>query len=1031
MRPIDHNFLKRDPQEAKAILAELGFRQTEKALRNLMELTGTPSFPLSLPPNLIEEILLSPDPDLCLNNLTRLSAAVLDRSGFYSLLEDRPELSFQLASILATGQFLPDILIRNPQYFYWLTDDPERVSEGSNRSQLFRGLASEISIFKDKEHKLLSLRRLYRRELLRIGTGEIIGKTDIQSVGRELSALADAVLQILYELSYEEMIQRYGDPIQNNTEKARFAIIGLGKLGGQELNFSSDIDIIFVYSDEGETRLPSPSVKSISNYEFFNRLSEQIIKSASDSTREGFLYRVDTRLRPDGSAGSFARSLSSYGYYYSSRGRTWERQMLIKARYCAADPELAEAFLKIVRPFVYSEIPSGIPVAEIKNIKDKIEAAIGTGEKSDSDLKLRSGGIRDIEFIVQCLQLLTGSHKPQLSSNNTLKAIASLSGIGYLESDEAQKLKDAYIFFRRIEHRLQLFHNVDSYELPDDPLRLRALALSLDLKDSHQLDSQLEIHTQNVNAIYNEIFIQDSHEDIDIRIQNLLNSQIGDTTALRFLRSLGFGDTRSAHRDLILLAFGHLPKLQDSNAQTSFIQLAPKLLSRLSASPDPVSTLTGLGKIIRAYGAPNTLYHLLSEDEEFLDLVISLCSKSKFLCDLLSRDPGLLDWLLLPNVINRNYELEDFKSSLSHFISQVQDRDLILLRLCTFKDRHILRIGARDTLGLSSTEETFGQLSLLAETILEEVYGFSLGKLAERYGHPLSEDKEESKFAILALGKLGGYELNFGSDLDLFFIYSHDGYTSGGWKGKTGNIQFFIELSQAIIGTLQNNRIYKVDARLRPEGRNANLAISFDAYRKYLRNRASDWERLALTRARCVSGDPKLCDVVQKEIYCFLFEGGADQNFLDNTRKMRLKIEDNSRIKYKDFINIKSGIGGITDIEFIAQVLQIKDARSYPDLKSTRTLQILRSLQKHRLISKDKADRLIRSHSLICSVLKALRIVDETSRNTLPKDEEGLWRLSRSLGYRGSKNFLKRLEEFMILNREIFDEIFDSSPKTR
>ncbi|MDP6036941.1 MAG: glutamate-ammonia-ligase adenylyltransferase, partial [Candidatus Latescibacteria bacterium] len=429
------------PNEAKEALAQAGFQDPERVLRNLEDLADPRAFG-QLPDAFFRDLIDAANPDLALNNFERLVQAAISRAAFLRQLEDRPGLCRLLLRVLGGSPFMADILVRDPESFYWLTDRPERIAESSDYESLLTEFDQATQAVESRDHKLNAIRRTARRELLRIGVGDLAGDRAIQYVAADLSVLADVCLQILIDILMPDLEARYGMPQDANGQSVGFAVIGLGKLGGMELNFSSDIDLMFVYGAEGNTD-GGVDGNVVSNQEFFTRLCEQIVRGATEVTEEGFLYRIDMRLRPDGAAGALVMPLSGYEGYYMRRGELWERQMLIKARQCAGSERLGQRFLEMVQPFVYPRYFEVSPAAEIHRIKGRIENVLGRKGQGETHLKLRSGGIRDVEFIVQCLQLLVGRMHKNARSDNTLEAIRQLQRVSSLSEEEAESLKAA------------------------------------------------------------------------------------------------------------------------------------------------------------------------------------------------------------------------------------------------------------------------------------------------------------------------------------------------------------------------------------------------------------------------------------------------------------------------------------------------------------------------------------------------------------------------------------------------------------
>lgn len=1031
------------PDEAGARLCALGFRDEAAALHNLRRLVSeSPLVPL--PRTLLVEVAGSPDPDTALNQFERAAASAISRSSFYAMLDARPEVCREVVQMLAISPFLADILVRNPTFFHHLFETPGLLTGAIPPERLLADLRQGIALFRAQEMRLNVLRRLVRRELLRLGASDIAGGADILTVARGLSDLADAVLRVLIDLLRPPLIARHGVPKDEAGREVGFAVIALGKLGGRELNFSSDVDLMFVYGSDGETE--SAEAKRVSNHEFFNRLAGEISRHAGEVTDEGFLYRVDLRLRPDGESGALARSVASYERYYESRGEVWERQMLIKARACAGDPETGEAFLRMIEPFVYPASVDFSPAEEVRRVKEKIEAKLGRRGQREAHLKLRPGGIRDVEFIVQALQLLMGRQRRDVRAGNTAEAIAALRGAGGLSEAEARDLRAAYCLFRRLEHRLQIRQNRSDYILPEAVEDLRPVAVSLGHADAAALRRELDERLARVRAIYEDLFQTDLNRDTqegqDERGKGsgvgdqwagpdaawLCERAPGDAEASATLRSLGFEQPEGVHRNLIFLAYGHFPKLRGARAKQRFLGLAPRLLDAARRRSDPDAALNRFERVVTAYGAADMLYRILSESQGLLDLILALCAESGFLADLISREPALLDWLTASDVLLRDRTEQEMAREFSAALSQAEGEEGRVAALNALKNRGLLRIGARDILGLADVTETLDQLALLAETVLRRAHALSERKLTARWGTPMAADGRPARVAVIGLGKLGGREMDFGSDLDLVFVHSDDGETTGGEDGqRMENLRFFIDLAQETLNLLSHptpyGLLYRVDARLRPEGGSALLALSLAAYDRYLSERATTWERLALCRARPVAGDAAFGREVLDRIDAFVVGEGLSEADIAEIAQMRGRMEEGGQEKYPGQVHLKTGRGGIVDVEFIAQTLQIAHARRFPDLRTPGALEALRRLRARGLLTGPDCKALTDAYLFLRTAEKAMRRADDHARNVLPEDPHALKVLARSVGFEDPSAFLDTLRAHMERNRRIFERV--------
>ena len=623
---------------------------------------------------------------------------------------------------------------------------------------------------------------------------------------------------------------------------------------------------------------------------------------------------------------------------------------------------------------------------------------------------------------MQCLQLLVGRLHANARSGNTMDALRELQQASALSPEEAGALRSAYIFFRRLEHRLQMMHGLSDYTLPESGEDQAPLARSLGFPSTGDYRATLARHLSAVQAIYRDIFSEDRRGD-GRSLSALCEIEVGDPDAEAMLRRLGFARQEEAHRNLILLAYGHVPRIRGMQARRSFMELTPALMQALQASTDPDQALNNLERLISAYGAGEALFRILGTHTGLRDLLLSLCAGSQFLLNLMVRNPGLLDWLTQPDVLHRDPNREQLSAGIDSAADRAGPDDALVEVLNTFKDRELLRIGARDLVELTDTFETFRALSLLAETVLRKVYDVVYSRLTARRGLPRRDDGGPASFVVLGLGKLGGLEFNFGSDLDLVFVYSHDGQTDG--SEPVGNLQFFVDLAQRIINMLEQptpaGTLYPVDARLRPEGGSSMLALSLSAYDRYLEKRASAWERLALSRCRVVAGDAAFGRQVLSRIERFVLGDGLSDDEVRTIVDIRRRMEGGGRRRRRpDQLSIKTGPGGIVDIEFIVQTLQIRHGCANPHLRTANTLDGLERLTAGGYLPADDAAHLKAAFVFLRTVEKVLRRQDERARTRLPADPRAMDALSRAVGYPDGPAFLNALHGEMASTRRIF-----------
>lgn len=992
--------------ESGAVVSRLGksgFQHPESAARSLERLCGPAAAPM--PAGVLAAILASGWPDRALHHMERFVEASGPRAELYRRLEASTPLREGLARILAHSSFLTDLLVRSPEHLHWLFEETPHLTctlpaaELRSRQLLaLRGL--EGSGWAD------ALRRFHRRELLRIGTAEILGCKEVSQVGRELSELADVTVEAVLDHQARSLHRSHGRPSTERGRPSRFCVVCLGKYGGLELNFSSDIDLLFLYDEDGSV-VDSKGSRGIANGLFYDRLAEGLIQVLTEVTPEGFLYRVDMRLRPEGERGPLTRSLRSYWIYYESRGELWERQMLIKARRAAGSSGLWRRFRDMLVPFVYPAHFTVSPSEEIRRIKERIETEARSRPEGGNNIKLQPGGIRDIEFAVQCLQLLHGRRTERTRAAGTLPSIERLRQAGALSGREARALGQAYRFLRRLENLLQIDSGRPTYAVPEDGSeQAEALRDRLQL-GGRSLSATVSSHLSAVRGVYESVFGSARGPASDPGAEDprwLLEAPAGSEGVRKSLEAAGFRQAETAHR--LLRQLGG-PMLTSSGLDNLKELLVP-LLPQLAATPDPDGALLRFVGVIDAYGAPGAFYGMALAHPRFLSMLVTICGRSALLAGLLQRDPGLLDELVGLDLSGRMPRL---------------DREIRVdpSRLRRFCNNALLRTGTDDLLGLAPSEETFLRISDLADEVVSAVVDDALTAVARRRGRPRSGRRldRDARFACFAGGKAGGRELDFASDLDLFFLYEGEGKTGRG----VGNAEFFDAVVRQVIQVLGEG-LFEVDARLRPEGRRAPVVISLSAYRSYLRARASTWERLALSRARQVAGDRDLGRRVLRAVDAFVYGTPLTPGMVDEIVAMRRRMQPKA-VPGRAVIDIKRGPGGIVDAEFIAQILLLHHGARRRELRDTSTPVVLERLIAAGLLERREGGALLAAYERLRQLQKALRLGEGHSSHVLPADPAAAGILARAMGAGSAGVLAEEVTGLMGQTRRLFDQVVD------
>jgi [glutamine synthetase] adenylyltransferase / [glutamine synthetase]-adenylyl-L-tyrosine phosphorylase len=874
-----------------------------------------------------------------------------------------------LLEISAQSQFLADILVRNPELFRWLTSSIV-LKVTKTREEYASEVNQAVSLFQRSEKKLDALKRFQRRELLRIGVRQILKEADVLTTSRELSALADSIIEAVLQLAYEHIHE-----VSQGDAGRDLAIIGLGKLGGEELNFSSDIDLMFVYNKDDSVN----GVRShlTTAHEYYSRVSEYVVRRLSEHTGEGHFYRVDMRLRPDGFSGPLAMSRSTYIAYYETRGELWERQMLIKARVVAGNRNIGKGWREDIRPFIYPKTLLASPLMEIAKIKSRIESNVGVEE----DIKLGSGGIRDIEFTVQALQLLNGGNNLQLQQRNTVTALERLAEARFLETREGSDLTVAYKFLRTVEDRLQLLHGLQTHSLPESSEERRILARQLGYRGEKAFSGDLEYHRSRIRAVFRSVVgAQVKKGELRLRASDTLHGGV------KAIRLPGFLNAAAA-RDRLEKITAEVPQLGPLEQLPLFLQLVKKHRAQDWCIENFV-LLASSGPIKR------TLQQAVSSSRA-LELILLICSRSSKYATLLSREP-----LLFEALVGRPEDLIGPGASWTFLRSS----DLIRYRVYN-EFKSVVRFIVSEI----SIRELTRELSELAEEIIIGALEQARMDVARAGQIPV---------ALIGLGKLGGKELSVGSDLDLILLHKE---TSSEGTSKIVNA-----LGRRFVEVLQG--VYEVDLRLRPEGKNAPLVTGFEYYKKYLADRASLWERQSLLKARSVGGDPEFGREVMEHIHRFSYYSPLPRMWKREIIAMRQRIE-RERPRQRGGIDLKLGVGGLVDLEFAAQSIQLRLGSDKARLINTSSFEVIQALRGARIVKAADVTRIDRNLNYLRRLEAYVRMNSESTEFVLPEEDVRLQAVIAAMGGTSTKAFSRDIKRVRSENRSLFNTIIKALPK--
>jgi len=847
-----------------------------------------------------------------------------------------------------------------------------------DRAEFERLLDDALLAIPGLEARIDHLRSVRIDETLRIAWQDIVEGADLTVVTRRISDLAEILLERVLREVEAELRAAYGRP-WHQTEPVGAAIVAMGKFGGAELNYSSDIDLVFLYGKDGETDGGAGS-RSITNREYFHRLTERVTRAVDSVTPAGRLYRVDLRLRPEGAAGSLARSLAASVAYYRSLGETWERQAYLKARAVAGDRALGEEFVASVREWSYGRGLRFEEIASIKRIKQRIEEATQLRGEEQREVKTGYGGIRDVEYVIQFLQLLHGATNAEVRHHNSLTALRLLERAGAILPSERDILDDAYRFLRKVEHRLQLVRHAQVHAIPSDPAQVKALARRCGFPDAGPFLAEHARRAEAVRGVFNRLFrhlFRSRDEQQSLETNLVLVGDTGSDALRQALRAHGIEGTDAALRAIEELAKEPSPWLAGSPRTRKFLaDLFPRLLDGIAATPDPDGALQRFERITGGVGARATLYEAMVADERLMQLLVDIAGASLFLTNILERAPGTLDQLVDSLAVSPGRGLRSFEDIPTATVPTAADPAQIL---SDYRNLELLRIGVRDLRGESGVRETGDDLSRLAEVVL---------RLAcERARQELRTAGAE--VVVFALGKLGGREMLYGSDLDLVFFCRDEASRTR----ASGIARRVIHL----LGTAgAHGRLYEVDLRLRPGGATGELVATPAGFRDYFeRGIGQIWERMAWSRARPVAGPPTLCEEIAAVVAETVFRPGFSAEDARAMREMREKL---ARAAGPDSIK-RSRAGGVVDAEFVAQMQALRLGRDDPRYREGNVARLLQRIEEEGAMERQRALDLRTAYRFLLSLESRIRIVADLPEDRLPEDPQALRALARRLGY--------------------------------
>jgi glutamate-ammonia-ligase adenylyltransferase len=965
---------------------------------------------------LVEATRLAADPDLALAGVERY----VDGAG---ALPSERDLLEALVLLAGASRMVPALLARDPRLLRRAARSPFllRPRPEAHLARLVERVVRRVAPDDvDGFHALL--RRLRAREVVRISLRDL-RRARVREVTGELSSLASACLDAAIRFHDRRLRARHGPPagLAAREPGAGFCAIAMGKLGARELNFSSDIDLIYVYGTDGETEGDKP----ITHFAYYAKLAELVTEAIAKPTEDGFVFRVDLNLRPDGQNGPIVNGLHAAELYYQTFGRTWERNALVKARPAAGDVTVGDELLRSVDPFIWRRSLDLTVVEEIQAMKSRIDARAGAEGKDD--LKLGKGGIREAEFFVSALQLLHAGRDEAraLRERAVLPALDRLLFAGVVPPKDRDELADAYLFLRRAEHRLQMLEGAQTHRLPPRGERLW-LARAMGYATDDAFDAALAAHRDRVARLFGGLLGSGTGAvPLDPDLALLADQQVPRDRRAEIAARRGLVDP-----DRVLAAIDAMARRRTPFSPLGDPAAAVALLSDALATPDPDQAISHLSDFAAALRSPEPYFRMLAEHRRVARLLLSLFGTTDFLSKRFLRHPELIDMLLREDQSLLEKERGSFRRELDERLGGIEPSlatdDLLerqLGELRRYKNEEVLRIAIHDIAGTIDLASVAGQLTDLAEVSLERCLALAEAEAAAKDVAP------PGRLCVVGMGKLGGRELGYHSDLDLIFLYPGSGATAGHER--------YPRLAQRLMSFLQmplrEGRLYQIDTRLRPSGNQGALVIGTEAFARYHTGadgmvRSQLWERQALLRARHVAGDARIFEEIHETVLVPVVYGRREDRaaLADEIRRMRERMETEVGRESSHGKNPKTGHGGLVDVEFAAQFLQLAHGHDHPDVRAGSTPVALRRLRHAGLLREPDFEALAEGYDFLRRVELRLRIVHDFAIDHLPEQGPQLRQLARRLGYAGPDPGARFLAEYARITaavRQTFDAV--------
>ncbi len=844
-----------------------------------------------------------------------------------------------LPAVWAASPFIAGHCIRRPELLTQLTGSGRllRSQQDNEYGQLLADLLAAVTT---ETAVMAALRSFRNREMVRIAWRDITGWAPLNETLTDVSLLAEACVQAALDFLFREACKSRGTPLNRQGEAQNLVVLGMGKLGAWELNFSSDLDLIFAFRDDGELN----DRKATTYAEFYTRLARNLVKVLDAITEDGFVFRTDTRLRPFGDSGPLVMSFDAMEAYYQSQAREWERYAMVKVRAIAGDLKAGHELEEFLRPFVYRRYLDYRALGELRELKRKISLELVRKDRQEN-VKLGPGGIREIEFIGQAFQLIRGGHEKALRERRIQVVLARLGELGLMPTESVQTLQESYAYLRTVENRLQQYADRQTHDLPASPEERLAIAFALGHPDWESLQQDLDAVRHRVHSIFQEVITGgQTEEDASFTLHDG-----AEQTAVR-LNQLGFPEPAAALPLLARFQETHAIRKLTPRGEAELKRLLPELIRAAARTETPALTLERILELIEAIASRNVYLALLAENPPAREQLIKLAAASPWITHAIARHPLLLDELLDPRSLYQPLTRDELRQELARRLDgiEAEDTEQLMIALRQFKQANVLRVAAADISGAIPLMVVSDYLSYIAETLVDSVMRNAWRLTAQRHGAPPGARVDQTDgFGVIAYGKLGGLELGYGSDLDLVFLYAGEALDSTGGDKPITVAEFFARIGKRIIHLLTTNTpagvLYETDLRLRPSGSSGLLVSSVEAFATYQKQEAWTWEQQAILKARFVAGDPAIGDrfaTIRTQSLC---RERAIEPLRTEVREMREKMRETLGAHEPGQFDVKQDFGGIVDIEFLVQFGVL--SRAHADEKLTQWTDVVRLLE--------------------------------------------------------------------------------------